>query len=570
LKLTEMRSRRDVMVVVFLMYFLLVTHFLFSQELWTIVYLLLSVTAITALLIDVNHTGEPLAIRQSLRLSAGMISQALPLMLLFFILFPRIPGPLWGLPSDAGPARSGLSDSMSPGDIASLTLSDEVAFRVSFNGPPPAETDLYWRGPVFRQFNGRSWTQSPEDLLSRDAPQVQLLGGRVDYELTLEPMRSRWLLALDMPDPTRLPAQARLDRTGALVLEKPLTERRRLSGVSHTRYQFEPQLSDDARARDTALPARSNPRTQQLAAQWRSQGLDDGAVVAQALGMFREQDFFYTLQPPALGWHAADEFLFETRRGYCEHYASAFVVLMRAAGIPARVVTGYQGMEANNIGNYYVVRQSDAHAWAEVWLQDRGWVRIDPTSSVAPERIERSVQDILRGPEINPGFFGSYERAKFFFEARWDWVNARWNEWVLAYGPEMQMQCLSWFGLADLRSMILALTIGVSLVLALVGLTALRRAAPPPVTERALLLWRQALKRMRSLGFEQRADEGPRDFVLRVVDREPQLGEPLHRILDAYLRLRYAGEQDTALERDFATSIKRIRRPYGGLGPPYG
>lgn len=561
LKLTEMRSRRDVMVVVFLMYFLLVTHFLFSQELWTIAYLLLSVTAITAVLIDVHHPGEPLPLRQSLRISAGMIGQALPLMLLFFILFPRIPGPLWGLPSDAGPARSGLSDSMSPGDIASLTLSDEVAFRVSFDGPPPQESDLYWRGPVFRQFNGRSWTQSPDDLLSRASPQVELLGGRVQYELTLEPMRSRWLLALDMPDATRLPAQARLDRTGALVLEKPLTERRRVSGVSHTRYRFEAQLSDEARARDIALPERSNPRAQELARQWRDQGLDDAAVIARALGMFREQDFFYTLQPPALGWHAADEFLFETRRGYCEHYASAFVVLMRAAGIPARVVTGYQGMEANTIGDYYVVRQSDAHAWAEVWLQNRGWVRVDPTASVAPERIERSVQDFLRGPDISPGFFGSYARAKFFFEARWDWVNARWNEWVLAYGPEMQAQFLSYFGLADLRSMILALTIGVSLVLALVGLTALRRAAPPRITERALLLWREATRRLARFGYEQRSDEGPRDFVHRVVAREPSLAGPLHIALDAYLRLRYVGEQSTELERNFSAAVKQIKRP---------
>ena len=561
LKLTEMRSRRDVMVVVFLMYFLLVTHFLFSQELWTILYLLLSVTAITAVLIDVHHPGEPLPLRQSLRLSAGMIGQALPLMLLFFILFPRIPGPLWGLPNDAGPARSGLSDSMSPGDIAGLTLSEEVAFRVSFQGAPPQSTDLYWRGPVFRQFNGRSWTQSPEDLLSRDAPQIELQGAPVQYELTLEPMRSRWLLALDMPDARQLPAQARLDRTGALVLDKPITERRRVRGVSYPRYRFEAQLSEASRTRDTALPERSNPRTQDLARQWRAQGLDDDALIAQALSMFREQSFFYTLQPPPLGWHAADEFLFDTRRGYCEHYSSAFVVLMRAAGIPARIVTGYQGMEANSIGNYYVVRQSDAHAWAEVWLQDRGWVRVDPTASVAPSRIERSVQDILRGPEISPGFFGSYARAKFFFEARWDWVNARWNEWVLAYGPEMQQRFLSWFGLADLRSMILALTISVSLVLAVVGIVALRRAAPPRITERALLLWHEATRRLARFGYEQRVDEGPRDFVNRVVAREPSLTIPLHTVLDSYLRLRYVGEESAELERDFSAAVKQIKRP---------
>jgi protein-glutamine gamma-glutamyltransferase len=210
LKLTEMRSRRDVMVVVFLMYFLLVTHFLFSQEIWTIGYLFLSAIAITAVLIDVHHPGEPLPLKVSVRMGARMILQALPVMLLFFVLFPRIPGPLWGLPSDAGPSRSGLSDSMSPGDISSLILSEEVAFRVRFEVAPPSNDQLYWRGPVFRNFNGRSWTQAAEDLVDRSPPALELQGPRTRYELTLEPMRNRWLFALDMPDPASLPAQSRL------------------------------------------------------------------------------------------------------------------------------------------------------------------------------------------------------------------------------------------------------------------------------------------------------------------------------------------------------------------------
>lgn len=560
LKLTEMRSRRDVMVVVFLMYFLLVTHFLFSQELWTIVYLLLSATAITAVLIDAHHPGAPLPLRVTLRLGGGMIAQALPLMILFFVLFPRIPGPLWGLPSDAGPSRSGLSDSMSPGDISRLKLSREVAFRVRFDGTPPARDKLYWRGPVFREFGGRSWTQTPEDLSNREPAQIQLLGAITRYELTLEPMRSRWLFALDMPDPARLPPGARIDRVGALVLDKPVTERRLLRNASATQYRLDPVLGLLARARDTRLPAGSNPRTVALAKSWRDQGLDDARIISEALRMIREQPFVYTLQPPRLGRHTADEFLFDTRRGYCEHYASAFTVLMRAAGIPARVVTGYQGMEPNEVGGYYLVRQSDAHAWSEVWLGGRGWVRVDPTSAVAPERIERELIDGFSAAGELPGFFGGYERWKYFVEARWDWVNARWNEWVLAYGPEMQQRFLSRFGLGDMRSMILALTVGVSLALALVGLHALRRAAPPRVTERALILWRLALRRLRRLGYEQRPDEGPRDFALRVIAREPELQAPMQRTLDAYLRLRYAGERDPALESDMQQAVRLIRR----------
>ncbi len=560
LKLTEMRSRRDVMVVVFLMYFLLVTHFLFSQEIWTILYLFVSVVAITSVLVDVHHPGEPLPLRISLRTGGRMILQALPLMVLFFVLFPRIPGPIWGLPTDAGPSRSGLSDSMSPGDISSLILSTEVAFRVRFDGAPPPKNRLYWRGPVFSDFGGRRWTQGTQDLVDRSMPIVEFSGAPVRYELTLEPMRSRWLFALDMPDPRALPGQAHIDRNGVVVVETPVIERQLLRGISYTAYRLEPVLRERDRERDTALPADSNPRTLELAQSWRTQGLDDGQVVDAALKMFREQPFYYSLEPPRLGRHSVDEFLFDTRRGFCEHYSSSFAVLMRAAGIPARVVTGYQGMEANAFGAYYLVRQSDAHAWNEVWLAERGWVRVDPTSMIPPSRIDRGTAEALAGDRAFDGL-GGFERMKYLVEARWDWVNARWNEWVLGYGPEMQQLFLSKFGLAEMRQMILALTVGVSGLLALVGLVALRRSIPPRITERALLLWREAARRLAKFGYVQRPDEGPRDFVNRVVAREPALTDPLLRVLDAYLRLRYAGEQSTALEREFTAAVKQIRRP---------
>ncbi|MGQ0699205.1 MAG: transglutaminase TgpA family protein [Panacagrimonas sp.] len=561
LKLTEMRSRRDVMMVMFLMYFLLATHFLFSQELWTIAYLLACATLITAVLIDAHHPHEPLPMRVCLRLGAGMIAQALPLMLLFFVLFPRIPGPLWGLPNDSGPVRSGLSDSMSPGDIAQLIQNPEVAFRVRFDEAPPPPERLYWRGPVFREFNGRSWNLGPEDLSDRTTPSVELAPGRTRYELTLEPMRSRWLFALDMPDPRQLPDRARIDRSGSLVLDKPITERQRVRGVSATRYRLDAALAAPDRARDIHIPSGSNPRTVELAQRWRDNSMDDATIVDTALRLFREQPFVYTLEPPPLGRHAVDEFLFDTRRGFCEHYASAFTTLMRAAGVPARVVTGYQGMEANAVGDYYLVRQSDAHAWTEVWLPDRGWMRVDPTAAVAPERIERGLRLSLTPAQGLPAFFADYGNWRWQVEARWDWINARWNEWVLGYGPEIQRSFLSRFGLAEVQNMILALTAGASLVLAVVGMAALRASAAPRVTEVAQLLWKEAARRLARLGFVQRADEGPRDFLHRVMRREPGMSAPLRQILDAYLRLRYAGEQDATLERDMSAAVKRIKRP---------
>jgi len=559
LKLTEMRSRRDVMVVVFLMYFLLATHFLYSQEMWTILYLFMSVIAITSVLVDVHHPGEPLPLRTSLRLGGRLILHSLPLMVLFFVLFPRIPGPIWGLPADAGPTRSGLSDSMTPGDISSLILSSEIAFRVRFEGAPPAKKLLYWRGPVFREFNGRSWNQSTQDLLDRTWPVAELSGEPTRYEITLEPMRNRWLFALDLPDPRQLPAQSRIDRMATVIVEAPTIERRLIRWASFTSYVLEPELRPRDRERDTRLPPGSNPRAVALAQSWRTQGLGDAQVVDAALTMFREQPFFYTLEPPRLGTHSADEFIFDTRRGFCEHYSSAFAVLMRAAGVPTRVVTGYQGMEANAYGGYYLVRQSDAHAWNEVWLEGRGWVRVDPTSMIPPSRIESSALEAMAGNEAREGL-GGLERAKYLLEARWDWANARWNEWVLGYGPEMQKEFLSHFGIERQRQMLLVLTAGITVALLLVGWVAIRRAIPPRITERALLLWRAAARRLAKSGYVQRPDEGPRDFVERVVEREPALFEPLHTALDAYLRLRYAGEQNTALEGEFAAAVKRIRR----------
>jgi protein-glutamine gamma-glutamyltransferase len=561
LKLTEMRARRDVMVVVFLMYFLLVTHFLYSQEIWTIAYLLLSAVAITAVLIDAHHPGEPLPLRDSWRIGGRMILHALPLMVVFFILFPRLPGPLWGLPADAGPSRTGLSDSMTPGDISKLILSDALAFRVRFQGAPPPKDRLYWRGPSFATFSGRTWSQHPEDLYDRRALSMELdTDSFTRYEITLEPMRNAWLFALDMVDPRALPPESRMERTGALVVDRPVIERRLVRAVSATRYRFDLDMSARRRNDNLRLPTGSNPRALALAQSWRAQGLDEARIVATALALFRDQPFFYTLEPPALGRHSVDEFLFETRRGFCEHYSSAFAVLMRAAGVPARVVTGYLGMEANAVGDFYSVRQSDAHAWNEVWLADRGWVRVDPTSMVPPSRIERSTFDALERNRVGEGLDGLVG-LRYRLEARWDFINARWNEWVLGYGPEMQKRFLSMFGIERQRHMLLALTFAVTAALAVIGLIAIRRALPPPIREPALRLWRRATKRLASFGYVQRPDEGPRDFVQRVIQREPALDDVLQVVLDAYLRLRYAGEDTAALQRELATAVKQIRRP---------
>jgi transglutaminase-like putative cysteine protease len=559
LKLTEMRTRRDVMVTVFLCYFMLITHFLFSQELWMVAYLLVCAAAITAVLIEANHAGEPLSPRVSLRLSGRMLLEALPLMALLFVLFPRIPGPLWGLPSDSGvAARTGLSDSMAPGDIANLIQSDEVAFRVNFRGAVPPAPARYWRGPVFDYFDGRRWSYGGRSGQTR-MPALELEAGRTEYEVTLEPHRQFWLFTLDMPDPAVLPEKSRLHPFGNLLSQEQVRERRAYTAVSFTRYRFQPELSDFWRTAGVQLPQRGNPRTRDLAKNWRDAGLDDDAILKRALQQFREQNFYYTLQPPTLGADPVDQFLFETRRGFCEHYASSFTVMMRAAGIPARIVTGYQGGELNTLGGYYVVRQSDAHAWSEVWLANRGWVRVDPTAAVAPSRIEGGLSSALGQTGELPDYMQRRSvRWRFELEARWDFINAKWNAWVLAYGPELQLEFLNRFGIGDVRSMLLTLTAVSTLFLTVVGFLMLRQTRAAAPSDAALNLWRRAQKRLARTGILQRPYEGPRDFIDRAIEERPDLREALQTLRDAYLRLRYLEEPGRALQAELAAAVKNL------------
>ncbi|HWU69483.1 MAG TPA: DUF3488 and transglutaminase-like domain-containing protein [Stenotrophobium sp.] len=559
LKLLEMRARRDVMIVVLLMYFILVTHFLFSQDLWTIAYLLVCAVAITALLMDCNHPGSAVPARPLLRRATIMVAQSLPLMLAMFILFPRIPGPLWGLPSDTGAQRSGLSDSMMPGDIEKLILSDAVAFRVHFDGPAPPQDQRYWRGPVFDRFDGRKWSPRIE---TRHLPPeaAELTGEPVDYDLTLEPTQQRWIFALDLPAPAGLPAATALHGAEQLLADKPVSGRVLYHLRSYPHYRLQPTLTPFQRRMMLQLPANADPRSRALAAQWRAQQADDAQIVQQALRMFRSEPFYYTLHPPRLGDNSIDEFLFETRRGFCEHYASSFTFLMRAAGIPARVVTGYQGGEKNPYGDYYVIHQYDAHAWSEVWLAGRGWVRVDPTAAVAPNRVEEGLASALSAADGLPTFLQRQSQIWLTLSARWDWINNRWNRWVLAYGPELQADFLSHFGITDWSQMILALTVAITLLLSAVGLSLLRQFAPAKTHDAALRLWQSATRPLQKLGLKQKPDEGPQDFAARVVARQPALTTAMRQLLQAYLRLRYLHGPDPAAWQNLRAAAQQFTR----------
>jgi len=567
LKLTELRARRDVTVLVFLMYFVMLTHFLFSQDLWTAAYLLICGVAITAVLVEISHPGHALGTRTALRLSAGMVAWALPLMLLMFVLFPRIPGPLWGLPPETGGATSGLSDDLSPGDISDLAMSEAVAFRVEFEGAAPPSEQRYWRGATLNAFDGRRWTQG---FTGSDIPTAEDIGGigePLHYAVTLEPTGRNWLFALDVVDASALPAGSHLAPDLQLLSREPLRERERYELGSYLKYRFHPKLADWQRRGALRLPPDTNPKTRALAEQWLAEGASPRERVQRAKTMIREQQFTYTLRPSILGREGVDDFLFNTREGYCEHYASAFSVLMRAAGVPSRVVVGYLGGERNPFGGYYVVRQADAHAWSEVWFEDEGWVRVDPTSFIAPERVRRD-GSVTSGGAVRAGMDSylagrnNWAALRYSIGARWDWVNARWNGLVLGYGTDLQLQLLSRLGIRDWQGMTLALTASIAILLAGFGLLLLRRSGPPRPQEPALRLWRSALRRLQRHGFEPLPGEGPRDFAERVMAACPALVPALSETLKCYLQLRYAGDAGSPrapqLEQRLARALRKI------------
>jgi transglutaminase-like putative cysteine protease len=450
---------------------------------------------------------------------------------------------------------------MAPGDLSQLLESDALAFRVRFFGDPPAMRDRYWRGPVFDNFDGRRWTASFA-LESNPAPPINYTGGELSYEITLEPNNQPWLLALELPRALSLPDDAHLNAGAVVITKDPVRERRLYRMTSSIRHQLQQQLDPKQRDRALRLPLNSNPRTVALGRAWQSEGLGTDAIISRALHWFHDEQFVYTLQPPRLEQNPVDQFLFETRRGFCEHYASAFTVLMRAAGIPARIVTGYQGGDRNAVGDYFIVHQSDAHAWSEVWIENQGWVRIDPTAAVAPERIENGISQALRNTADLPSFLNPDRRfsMRYAIEARWDWVNAQWDRWVLGYGPELQHDLFSRFGLDGWRDLMLALTIVMSLLLGVIGVIALRSYRDPilPLDE-ASRLWNRLRKKMARAGFAQQPGEGATDYARRIAAQRPELATDLLDAARAYQAARYLPDAGADTARSLKNAIDRIR-----------
>lgn len=556
-KLTEADTRRDAIILLFLGYFVLITHFLFDQSIAMAAFLLIGVWLLTACLIDVNHQPHALPARTALWTALTIECQALPLMVILFVLFPRIPGPLWSLPPAGASARTGLSDYMTPGSVSHLALSDAVAFRVRFEGPPPPPQARYWRGPVFSRFDGRTWRAPPSETAI--PPVVTSPADEITYEVTLEPNDRHWLLALDMP--VSRPADAWITGAGNLRTNRPVDERRLYRVRSALSYHLQPAgLGPSERHQDLFLPDGAAPGTQALVAHWRASGLHGMALAQRALRFFHDQPFVYTLQPPPLpGPAPVDAFVFDTRRGFCEHFAGAFTVMMRAGGIPARVVTGYQGGEMNDAGGYLIVRQSDAHAWSEIWLSGRGWVRVDPTAAVAPERVELGLGAALPADALVPLMARRGDSWIHALRLRWDWMNTVWDRAVLAYGPSLQQSFLARFGLPDTGRMLLALTFAVTGFLSVIGLILVLRTGAPRESDPVLRAWHRVTHRLARIGLAPAATEGPQHYAERIAAARPDLATDIHALVERYVSIRYGGRNGRAAIAAFIQRARRFR-----------
>ncbi|HEU4664339.1 MAG TPA: DUF3488 and transglutaminase-like domain-containing protein, partial [Dokdonella sp.] len=554
LKLLEAERARDARVALGFASFVLMSSLLFTQSLL----FSLAVCGVLGLVIAGLLALQPAPLAQPRRMlpdlarASMLLGVAVPLALAAFVLLPRLNAPLWGTRGDDTLTSTGLSDSMAPGQFVRLMLDESPAFRAEFKGPRPRPQALYFRTIVLSDFDGTTWTRRFTDSRASDAiPQVPARSPIYGYTMTLEGSGDhRWLPALDLP--IVAPEGARLSREQILVTRPGPVAIVTYDLQSSPDAKLDTTLSGPERARLLALPPGYGAQARQLAQRWRDQLQSDDRIVQAALKLFHSS-FDYTLEPPPLARDTVDDFLFGTKAGFCEHYASAFVFLMRAAGIPARVVTGYQGGWWSS--EYLLVRQSDAHAWAEVWSDGEGWKRVDPTAAVSPDRID------LGAAQSDPN--AGWMRSGWLRELRnqFDIANSLWTRSVITFDSLRQHALLTEFGASELGrgDLLLALSIVLAITMALAAAWAMRetRARHGDPLDRAWQRFRAALARG---GIEDRPNEGPLDLGERACAAAPRRARDVQALVDEYVALRYgSAEPERARMARLVRSLRRFR-----------
>jgi protein-glutamine gamma-glutamyltransferase len=548
LKLLETYTPRDARVGAGFACFALMSALLFDQSMLVTVFVALGLLPAIAALRALEPARPQTTLARELLPALGLLAASLPLALLAFVFVPRLSSPLWGAPNSAQ-ARSGLSADMSPGDFSEVLLDDRPAMRVTFEDAPPPNAQRYFRAHVLWNYDGRTWTGKDQG----NGPAQVEHGPALRYTISLEATGQRALPALDVP--VEVPPNTQVGPDWELVADRPVNDPLVYRLSSALAYHLQTQLDDHDRRRALQLPAGFDPRARALGERWRAQyGANDAAIIQAAMDLFHDGGFSYTLAPAPLGTNVIDDFLFGTHEGFCEHYASSFTVLMRAAGIPARVVTGYQGGYWNAIGNYLLVRQSDAHAWSEVWLPHRGWVRLDPTAAVRPERVNQgsaAANAATSDWSANQWLLG--------WRNRWDVVNQWWNQGVIGFDTLRQHGLLTSFGVRDtsVGTLGLLLAVGGSLFAALGLSWAMWKR---PETDQARAAMRLLEKRLSLAGLVRRHSEGPQHYLSRAARALPSQRGELEHLMRTYLELRYAHEEPPAyLLKNFRQAVRDFR-----------
>lgn len=557
LKLLETRTRRDIRVIVMIIYFLSLATLLEGESFWLLGYLIAVCWLTTSTLLRLGGPSPQADWRTSLRYAGRLLGQALPVAAVLWLFFPRFGGPLWQMPDDGSGSASGLTDTMSPGDINDLALSDEVAFRVRFASVAPPAADRYWRGPVLHDFDGHTWRRTDVDPIA--APALLFQGPAYQYTVSLEPTRHNWLFVLDWPSRWNAP-RAYLTSDYMLIAPNTISQPTEVVATSYGRVRAVLPLSAAMQRRDTRLPPGRNPRSLRLAQELRSAHPDDLDYVDAVLGMFRREAFFYTLKPPRLAADSVDDFLFDTRRGFCGHYASAFAELMRAAGIPARVVTGYHGGTYNRFADYWIVRQSDAHAWDEVWIDGRGWLRVDPTAAIAPERVDLGIKDAVG--DGAPAIRGWHQRMPWLTDIRLriDALRLFWREQILQFDSSSQDRLLGALHIPEPDGRKLAMVLAGCLVAGMSWLTwSVRRGLEVRPEDPVVRAYARLCRRLAAIGIEHRRGEGAETFAARVATVRPDLAIQVTTLCRRYTVLRYGKRPSSAEANRFIIDVRLFR-----------
>jgi transglutaminase-like putative cysteine protease len=517
-----------------------------TQSLIRIPFYLLTVWGACAAIAVVADRGGALTPKAALRLSARALAMSVPLATACFLFFPRVAGGFWAL-QRGDEAISGLSGEMTPGGIGRLALDYVPAFRVRFEDKPPPPPDLYWRGPVLNDFDGFTWRRGRGTY--HPGSQLQMVGAPTRYHVTLEPSQQRWLFALDTVDTVSHRDVFISFQDRQLSVLEPIASTISYDAVSYLQTRSHGSLANSGRRLETALPPDRNPRARALALDLRARTGSDAEFARVALDWFRDNGLVYTLEPGVTTIDSVDTTLFDSKLGFCGHFASAYATMMRAAGVPARIVTGYLGGEWNPVGGYFLVRQSDAHAWTEIWLEGTGWMRIDPTTVVAPGRLQSGIFDLLA-----ESFSGrsSFWRSTWIIrlDHLWDGANQWWQERVVGFNLRSQLDLLRKLGFdsPSWQQLGWAFTAGRVAWIAWVSL-ALRRGVARKKPDRIGRAWLRATRKLARVAPARAPAEGPMEYARRVGAVRPDLAASIEQLASLYARLRFgrdASRQDVA------------------------